>query len=330
MSFTKTAHLPVTPDEAFALVTEPERLRRWQTVSAVVDLRAGGDYRWTVTPGHVAAGTFRELEPGRRVVFGWGWEGSDELPPDASTVTVTIEAAEGGSTVTLVHEGLSAEQAAMHAEGWNHYFDRLQRLAATGDAGRDDWSNVPAEMTPVTVAEAALAGLQPVLRALTDTDRSKQTPCDDFTCHELVEHLFASLEQLGAMAGTTVVNPEQGSLENRVSVMAAQAIDGWLSVDLEGTVPGPGGSEMPAAFAASILPVELALHGWDLAQASGQTLVLSDEVVAYLRTLAEGLVPAGRESGSFAAEVGAHDDASPLDRLAAFSGRTPLLAPSTI
>ena len=43
MSFTKTAVLPVPPDEAFALITQPERLRRWQTVSAYVDLRAGGD-----------------------------------------------------------------------------------------------------------------------------------------------------------------------------------------------------------------------------------------------------------------------------------------------
>ena len=95
MSYTKTTVLPVTPDEAFALITEPERLRRWQTVSAVVDLRAGGSYRWTVTPGHVAAGTFREVEPGRRIVFGWGWEGNDDLPCDASTVTVTVEPARG-------------------------------------------------------------------------------------------------------------------------------------------------------------------------------------------------------------------------------------------
>ncbi|MDH4161012.1 MAG: SRPBCC domain-containing protein, partial [Actinomycetota bacterium] len=97
MSFTKTAHLPVSPDEAYALITQPERLRRWQAVSAVVDLRAGGGYRWTITPGHVAAGTFTEVEPGKRIVFGWGWDGDDALPPDASTVTVTVEPAEGGS-----------------------------------------------------------------------------------------------------------------------------------------------------------------------------------------------------------------------------------------
>ncbi|MGH3308302.1 MAG: SRPBCC domain-containing protein, partial [Nocardioides sp.] len=44
MTYTKSTVLPVTPEDAFALLTEPERLRRWQTVSARVDLRAGGDY----------------------------------------------------------------------------------------------------------------------------------------------------------------------------------------------------------------------------------------------------------------------------------------------
>ena len=68
--FTISRDLPVSPDEAFALVTEPERLRRWKTVSATVDLRAGGAYRFTVTPGHIVSGTYRVVEPGRRVVSG--------------------------------------------------------------------------------------------------------------------------------------------------------------------------------------------------------------------------------------------------------------------
>lgn len=325
MSITRTATLPVTPDEAFALITQPERLRRWQTVSAYVDLRAGGGYRWTVTPGHVAAGTFKEVVPGERIVFGWGWDGNPELPFDGSTVTITVEPAEGGSIVTLVHEGLTEEQAASHAEGWNHFFERLEKLAATGDAGPDEWAWAPENLTPIVAAEAALAVIQPVLRNLTPEDQPKATPCEEFTCHELAEHLMTSLAKLGGMAGGTVVNPEGGSLENRVSVMADQAITAWRAVDLGGTVPGPGGSEMPAAFAAGILPVELLLHGWDLAQGSGQTLHVSDEVVAYVASLAESIIPGGR-GRSFADAVPAAEGASPIDRLAAFAGRAPIVA----
>lgn len=324
MTFTRTASLPVTPDEAFALITEPERLRRWQVVSAYVDLRAGGGYRWTVTPGNVAAGTFKEVVPGERIVFGWGWDGNPELPFDGSTVTITVEPAEGGSLVTLVHEGLTEEQAASHAEGWNHFFDRLERYAVTGDAGADEWAWAPENLTPIVAAEAVLAVVQPVLRGLTSEDREKPTPCSEFTCHELAEHLMTSLEQLGGMAGGTMTNPG-GSLEHQVSTLADQAITAWRAVDLDGTVPGPGGRELPAAFAAGILPLELLLHGWDLAQGSGQSLHVSDEVVAYLAELAASIVPGGR-GRSFGDEVVPAADASPVDRLAAFAGRTPIAA----
>lgn len=326
MSFTKTITLPVTPDEAFALLTQPERLRRWQTVSASVDLRAGGSYSWTVTPTHTAGGKFHEVEPGRRIVFGWGWDGSDDLAPDASTVTVTMEPTDGGTQVTLLHEGLTAEQAQSHAEGWNHYFERLERLVTTGDAGPDEWAFAPEQLNHTTASYAALASLQPVLRRLTAEDKPKQTPCADFTCHDLAEHLMGSMIQLGAMAGVEVVKPEDGSLENKVSVLAGQAIEAWRSVDLNGSVEGPGGAPLPASFLAGVLPIELLLHGWDFAQATGQQLHVSDEVVRYVRDHAETIVPASRDRGAFAAEVLPPADANALDRLAAFAGRNPAAA----
>ncbi|WP_236648467.1 TIGR03086 family metal-binding protein [Micromonospora sicca] len=321
--FTKTVVLPVDIDEAFALITEPERLRRWQTVSARVDLRVGGDYRWTVTPGHVAAGTFREVEPGKRVVFGWGWEGNPDLAPDTSTVSITIEPVADGTRVTLTHEGLTDEQAAMHAKGWNHYLGRLEKAAVAGDAGPDEWSAAPERLDELSAADATLAVLQTVLRRLTSSDRAKQTPCADFTCHDLAEHLFGSMVTLGAMAGVEVVNPGTGSLEDRTATMAAQAIEGWRARGLDGAVAAPGGGEMPAAFVAGIMPVEFLLHAWDLAQASGTPLAVSDEVMAYVHKLAEQIVPGGRGS-SFGDEVTPPVDADPMERLAAFSGRRPL------
>lgn len=143
MTNTWRADLPVPPEEAFELLTDPDRLRRWQVVSAFVDLRAGGEFRWTVIPGQVAAGTYREVVPGRRVVFGWGWEGDDDLPPDTSVVTVTVEPAGEGSRVTLVHDGLTPAQQETHAAGWEHYLGRLVDLATTGDAGPDEWATRP-------------------------------------------------------------------------------------------------------------------------------------------------------------------------------------------
>src|SRR5207249_11831767 len=114
MPFEKSVLVPLNADETFALITQPDRLRRWQVVTARVDLRAGGDYRWTVIPGNSAAGTFTEVKPGRRVVFTWGWEGSADLP--LSTVTITLEPAAGGTMVHLTHEGLTGEARARSTE----------------------------------------------------------------------------------------------------------------------------------------------------------------------------------------------------------------------
>lgn len=324
MSFTKTAHLPVSPDEAFALITQPDRLRRWQTITAFVDLRAGGNYQWAVVPGQVAAGTFKEIEPGRRIVLGWGWEGNSDLPPGASTVTITIEPADGGSAVTLTHEGLTPEQAEQHALGWNHYFERLEKYVTTGSIGPDEWARVPDSLDPFTATESVLSAVQPMLTNLTPADQPKPTPCADFTCHDVANHLLQSLALLGGMAGATVSVPQDGSLESRVSTVTGAVVHGWRQRGLEGTVEGPGGYEMPGPYAAGIVPIELLLHSWDLAEGSGQELDVSDEVVAYVRGLAEDIIPGGREGGSFAAEVTPAPDSDALERLAAFAGRSPL------
>jgi uncharacterized protein (TIGR03086 family) len=323
---TKTAVLPVSVDEAFALITQPERLRRWQTVTARIDLRVGGDFRWTVTPGHIAAGTVREIEPGKRIVLGWGWEGGmGGLEPDASTITITLTPVGEGTEISLVHEGLTEEQAVGHAEGWDHFLERLVKLATTGDAGQDEWAAAPENLDHFSAAEATLAVMQPILRGLTTEDRERQTPCQEFTGHELAEHLFGSLIGVGGMAGANVVNPEEGSLENRVSTMAGTAIEAWRARGVEGMVSGPGGHELPATVAATILSIEFLIHAWDFAQTSGQQVVVSDEVVAWVRDNGSDIIAGGRERGDFTDAVEVAADASPLDKLAAFAGRRALV-----
>ena len=91
---------------------------------------------------------------------------------------------------------------------------------------------------------------------------------------------MGSLVQLGALAGATIDPASEGTVEDQISLTAGQAIDAWRAVDLDGTLPGPDGGEIPASDLAGLLPVELALHGWDSAQTCGVELDISDEVVA--------------------------------------------------
>jgi uncharacterized protein (TIGR03086 family) len=326
VSYDKSVLVPVDIDTAFELITQPDRLRRWKTVAARVDLRVGGEYRWTIVPGYSAAGSFTEVEPGRRVVFTWGWEGSPELPPGASTVTVTLEPAEGGTTVRLVHDGLNDEQAASHAEGWNHYLDRLVTEATTGHVGPDPWAATPADLDELSSAEATLAVMQRVLRGVTDADLDKHTPCTEFTVSKLADHVMHGLTGLGAMAGRSVQAAPASSgatVESRIADVAQQVVEGWRARGLEGSV-SLGDGEMPASTAAGILSVEFLVHGWDFATATDQPFPVSDEVVEYAHGLAKRVIsPAARASGNFADEVSVGPGADALERLVAFTGRKP-------
>ena len=319
MPLQKSVLVPLSADETFTLITQPDRLRRWQVITARVDLRAGGDYRWTVIPGHSVAGTFTEVEPGRRVVFTWGWEGSADLPPGASTVIITLEPAAGGTMVHLVHEGLSGEQEASHAEGWTHYLDRLVTAATAGDAGPDEWAAKPA-LDPLSSAEATLATCQLVLRGIAEADYHKPTVCTEFDVTQLADHLIGSVTYLGAAAGASA-EPVTGPLETRVATAAQATLEAWHVRGLDGEVK-VGPHEMPAGAALGILSIEFLVHAWDFAQATGQQVVVSDEVAQHVLGVARQIItPEARRGGSFADAVEATPDAGLLDRLVAFTGR---------
>ena len=320
MSFDKTVFIPVDPDAAFALITQPERLRRWQTVAARVDLRVGGEYRWTMTPGHSAAGTFTEIEPGKHVVFTWGWEGSADLAPGTSTVSVTLDAVDGGTNVRLVHDGLTAAQEVSHAEGWNHFMSRLVALATTGEAGADDWAAAPDPINELISAEACLAVVQAVLRNLTEADRDAQTPCDDFTAHGLVEHLFGSIASIGKALGLDIVDQPNAAPEVRIADAAQPTLEALQARGLDGTID-MGFAELPATMVANILNLEFLVHAWDFAVATGQDLVVSPVLSEYVLGLARNTISPEMRGGSFAEETLVDESAGSLHRLIAFTGR---------
>lgn len=62
-------------------------------------------------------------------------------------MTITLTPVDGGTEVRLVHDGLTAQQAARHAKGWNHFLDRLVVAGQRGDAGPDEWPQRPIRST---------------------------------------------------------------------------------------------------------------------------------------------------------------------------------------
>lgn len=82
----------------------------------------------------VARGEFVEVDPPRRVVFTWGWEGHDRVPPGSTTVELTLEEDGAATILSLRHSGLpDGESAALHEEGWTFFIPRLATTVAGGD-----------------------------------------------------------------------------------------------------------------------------------------------------------------------------------------------------
>ena len=82
---------------------------------------------------------------------------------------------------------------------------------------------------------------------------------------------------------------------------------------------------MPAELASRILSMELLVHAWDYAQATGQELPANDGLSTYVLGLArDGLIqPALRNGDAFGEEVTVDSAADPMAQLVAYTGRQP-------
>jgi uncharacterized protein YndB with AHSA1/START domain len=138
--YERTLTIDASPETVWEFFVEPEKLMRWKGINADLDARPGGIFRCEVIPGHVARGEFVELDPPSRLVFTWGWDGNEGVPPGSSTIEVDLTGDGDRTTLRFVHKDLpSAEAVASHAHGWDHYLPRLELAAAGRDPGDDPW-----------------------------------------------------------------------------------------------------------------------------------------------------------------------------------------------
>ena len=181
-------------------------------------------------------------------------------------------------------------------------------------------------------ASVTLAACRPVLGRLTADDLGRPSPCSEYTVGEVGEHVVRSMVLLGSVAGASVDGglvggPASGLLEERVTASAGAALAAWRGRGLDGSV-AVGRSTLPASLAVEIIPMELLVHGWDLARATGSEIDVAPEVADYVLGRARSLITPDKRGRSFAAEVPAGPSATALERLIAFTGREPLFAVS--
>ena len=145
-TYERTLSIDASPETVWGFLVDPEKLMRWKGIDAELDPRPGGIYRCVVIPGHIARGEFVEVDEPNRLVFTWGWDGNDNVPPGSSTIEIELASDGDGTSLRFVHQLATAEAAASHKAGWDHYLPRLEIAAAGGDPGEDPWVANPPGM----------------------------------------------------------------------------------------------------------------------------------------------------------------------------------------
>jgi uncharacterized protein YndB with AHSA1/START domain len=135
------------PETVFAFFVDPGKMARWMGSRVELEARPGGTYALDINAVARARGEYVEVVPPSRVVFTFGWEADQAVPPGSSTVEVTLTPDGDGTHVRLVHRGLlTAEMREQHGLGWQHYLARLGVAAGGGEPGPDpNATNPPQE-----------------------------------------------------------------------------------------------------------------------------------------------------------------------------------------
>ena len=126
-------------DRVYAAWTDPAQLKQWfgpenvETRDLIADARVGGKFRWDLTNPEgekmTCRGGYRELQPGKKIVFTWQWEDDETWENHISVVTVELADADGGTELRLRHEQLPSEESRDgHTRGWNSALNKLEKL----------------------------------------------------------------------------------------------------------------------------------------------------------------------------------------------------------
>ena len=128
-----TRVLRATPEEVFSAWTEPLLIAGWWAgvggwveANAEIDLRVGGQYRFTMRNQTGAVdgvhGVYTEVSRPERLGFTWTWEDEPSVMRGSagSLVEIVLYEAPGGTRLDLTHSGLATKLTReLHGDGWN-------------------------------------------------------------------------------------------------------------------------------------------------------------------------------------------------------------------
>jgi uncharacterized protein (TIGR03086 family) len=191
----------------------------------------------------------------------------------------------------------------------------------------------------VSDLDAAIGGYALLERAVTYTLGSlsgvtvaalnQPTPCQDWTLRLLLEHLTDSMTALieavdrGRVEPTDPPRVTAADPAANLRRLACDLLGAWVQPDRTVAV---GAHLLPGGIVTSTGAIEIAVHGWDVAQSCGAPRPIPPSLADELLDLCPLLVRTADRPNRFAAPVAVPRGADPGDRLIAFLGRPPRAA----
>ena len=179
---------------------------------------------------------------------------------------------------------------------------------------------------------AALDATRAVVARITADQWALPTPCDDWDVRALLNHVVAgnwwaarlaageTIESVGTEYDGDVVGPEPTDAYDRSALAAAAAFEAPGALDAPCAVSyGP----VPGSVYAGHRFVDVLVHGWDLATATGGPSPVTPELAAACWEVVEPQMSVLRGSGMFGADQAVPADADVTTRLLLTLGRHP-------
>ena len=180
----------------------------------------------------------------------------------------------------------------------------------------------------VAVLDSAVTWTHSCLQLARTSSLSLPTPCVGWDLGQLLVHMDESLVAIAEAAelGQVSVDPQppprdSGQLVDRIVQRACRTRAAWQERITSAPV-GVGDLALGRDTVALVGALEIAVHGWDVARATGQARRLPEDLAARLYDVALAVVTPDERGRRFAPAVPVPTSAPMSTRLLAHLGRT--------
>lgn len=185
--------------------------------------------------------------------------------------------------------------------------------------------------------DAAAQAVTTAVSNVSDDQLGGPTPCPDYDVEDLLFHVLG-LSQAFRAAADKDFGPATSTPPAETSALPAdwrdaipQRLDelaaAWRNPAAWEGMTQAGGVELPAEIAAQVALNELAMHGWDIAKATGQDFALPEQTLQVSHDLLYPGTDQSEREPIFGPVVQVPEDAPLLDKVIGLGGRDPNWTP---